>query len=283
MAITSILRNFVGEPNTVTIVTDDTLATITTAGYVTAQATNIELLNNGEFQWTDTDIVLISYAPDFLVGFFVYDATTAAFVANPAASGVSSTLASGSILVGSAGNVATAVAMSSDATIIASGALTIANSAVTTAKINNAAVTSAKASPLLVQYVAVPITASEFNGMYAAPKLLLAAGGAGTMIVLHRCDIMMTFVAAAYAAGGVVAIQYDSTANGAGVIASTTLSAATYFAAASTGFVHNLGVVPQTYSTCANKGLYLSNITQAFTTGDGTMIAHLYYSIVPTV
>ena len=43
-------------------------------------------------------------------------------------------LSSGNILVGSAGNVATSVAMSGDATIIASGALTIANNAVSNAK-----------------------------------------------------------------------------------------------------------------------------------------------------
>lgn len=40
-------------------------------------------------------------------------------------------LTSGNILVGSAGNVATSVAMSGDATIVASGALTLANTAVT--------------------------------------------------------------------------------------------------------------------------------------------------------
>lgn len=53
-------------------------------------------------------------------------------------------LTSGNILVGSAGNVATSVAMSGDATIVASGALTIANDAITTAKILNANVTLAK-------------------------------------------------------------------------------------------------------------------------------------------
>lgn len=54
------------------------------------------------------------------------------------------TLASGNVLVGSAGGVATSVVMSGDATIIASGALTIANDAITTVKILNANVTLAK-------------------------------------------------------------------------------------------------------------------------------------------
>lgn len=182
------------------------------------------------------------------------------------------TLTSGNILVGSAGNVPTSVTMSGDATIIASGALTIANDAVT----------SAKTSPLMLKYASVAVSAAEFNGMYAAPKLLVAAGGADTLHVLDKCDLLMTYVSANYANGGVAHIQYDSTANGAGVIASTTLAAATFQAAASTGFVFNGGVVPQTFTTCVNKGLYLSNITGAFDTGDSTFVAHLWYKTIPT-
>lgn len=134
-----------------------------------------------------------------------------------------------------------------------------------------------------LNYVAVPITAAQFNGMYAAPVLLVAAPGANRMLVLDKVDLLMTYVSANYAAGGVAAVQYDSTANGAGVIASTTLSAATFQAAASTGFMFNTGVVPQTFSTCVNKGLYLSNITGAFTTGDSTFVAHVWYKNIPTV
>lgn len=134
-----------------------------------------------------------------------------------------------------------------------------------------------------LNYAAVAITAAEFNGMYAAPKLLVAAPGANRLLVLDKLDLLMTYVSANYAAGGVAAVQYDSTANGAGVIASTTLSAATFQAAASTGFMFNTGVVPQTFSTCVNKGLYLSNITGAFTTGDSTFVGHIWYKNIPTV
>jgi hypothetical protein len=78
-------------------------------------------------------------------------------------------LTSGQILVGSVGNVPTAVAMSGDATIIASGALTIAANAITTAKILNANVTLAK--------LAAGITPShviKFGGQ------LTSVGGAAT-------------------------------------------------------------------------------------------------------
>jgi hypothetical protein len=94
----------------------------------------------------------------------------------------------------------------------------------------------------------------------------------------------MTFVAAQYAAGGVVAAQYDSTVNGAGVKATNTEAAADYTgAAASTVFPFNGAVVVAPFTTAANKGLYLSNQTAAFTTGDSTFVAKIHYRIIATV
>jgi hypothetical protein len=54
------------------------------------------------------------------------------------------TLASTNILVGNGSNIATAVALSGDATIANTGALTISNDAITTVKILNDAITTAK-------------------------------------------------------------------------------------------------------------------------------------------
>lgn len=144
-------------------------------------------------------------------------------------------------------------------------------------------ISSAQVNANLIQYTTVAITAANFNGMYAAPKLLVAAAGADTLLVLDKVQLLMTYNSAAYAAGGVAAVQYDSTANGAGVIASSTLAAATFQPTASTGWNFNAGVVAETFSTCVNKGLYLSNITGAFTTGDSDMVAHVWYKEIPTV
>ncbi len=140
-------------------------------------------------------------------------------------------------------------------------------------------------------YAAVPITAAEFNGMYAAPKLLVAAPGANKLIVVERMVLAMTFVAAAYAAGGVVAAEWDNVAHAAGQHATNTEAAADFFAAASSAFMFvgnsgnastiDGGLVP--FAANVNKGLYLSNLTQAFTTGDGTWVAHVWYKIIPTV
>lgn len=133
-------------------------------------------------------------------------------------------------------------------------------------------------------YAKVAISAAEFNGMYAAPKLLIAAPGANNLIVLYQMVLAMTFVSAQYAAGGVVAAQYDSTVHGAGVLATATEAASDFTsAAASTAFRLLMSTAVAPFSTTVNKGIYLSNQTGAFTTGDGTFFAHLWYSIIPTV
>jgi hypothetical protein len=176
-----------------------------------------------------------------------------------------SNLANGSIWVGDASNDAVARTMSGDATMSNTGVVTVTGVA------GN------------LQLATVAITAAEFNGMYAAPKLLVAAPGANQLLLIDKVELIMTYNSAAYAAGGVAAVQYDSTVNGAGVIASTTLSAATFQAAASTSFNFNPGVVPLPFTTTVNKGLYLSNITGAFTTGNSAMVAKVWYKTVATV
>ena len=182
-------------------------------------------------------------------------------------------LTSGQVIVGSAGNVPTAVAMAGDVTIIAAG----------TTAIGADKVLSSMVSPLLMKYAAVTMSAAQFNGAYAAPHLLVAAAGANTLITLHRAELVMTYVTTQFANGGVAHIQYDSTANGAGIIASTTQAAADFHDAASTSNALEGGVVKQPFTTCVNKGLYFSNITGAFDTGDSTFVVHVWYSVIPTV
>jgi hypothetical protein len=72
------------------------------------------------------------------------DAAGVVTYAVPAAAGISTTLASANIIVGNGSNVASPVAMSGDVSISNTGATTIANNAVTTAKLADNAVTSAK-------------------------------------------------------------------------------------------------------------------------------------------
>ena len=237
---------------------DETVATIAASGYFNDFMQNLTL---GLGPLGLTDLILIN-GNDASAFYTVSTITTNVTVSVFAAAGV----------VGTA-NI--------DDNAITTAKILDAN--VTTGKLANNAVTSAKTAVTMLQYAAVVITAAEFNGMYAAPKQLVPAAGANTMIVLDRVELLMTYNSAAFAAGGVVAVQYDSTINGAGVIASSTQAAAGFQATASTGFAFNQGAVVQPFTTTVNKGLYLSNITAAFTTGNSAMVAHVWYKVVPTV
>lgn len=97
----------------------------------------------------------------------------------------------------------------------------------------------------------------------------------------------MSYGTTQYSGGGVVAFQYDSTANGAGVKASNTEAAADFTGAtANTIYTFNSSSGNSSQllsSSTVNKGLYLSNQTAAFTAGDSPMVAKVQYQIVPTI
>ena len=134
----------------------------------------------------------------------------------------------------------------------------------------------------VLQVASVAVSAAQFNGMYATPVLLVAAPGANKLIVVDRMELIMTFGSTNFAAGGVVAAQYDSTVHGVGIPATNTEAAADFFAAASTAFVFNGSTTLAPFSTSVNKGLYLSNATGAFTTGDSTFVVKVHYRVVAT-
>ena len=123
MGITSILRDFVGDPNIVRIITTDDLTAITGIGYITSQKANIIAVNAGNFDWLPTDYILIAYSNG--EGFFTRDVSTDTFVPTSDGSGLSSTLADGSIFVGNEENIATGVPVSGDATLANTGDFTV--------------------------------------------------------------------------------------------------------------------------------------------------------------
>lgn len=134
-------------------------------GLVTVTVTSINPITT---TFTPTDI-----APGTIVNADINAAAAIAFSKLAA-------LTSGNILVGSAGNVPTSVAMSGDATIIASGALTIANDAITTAKILNANVTLAKLASGITPSHVVKFAGQPTTVGGAAAEAFAIAGVAAT-------------------------------------------------------------------------------------------------------
>ena len=160
--------------------------------------------------------------------------------------------------------------------------VTVVYTAATTGNWLANVVSNPNPNPLL--FASVPITAAQFNGMYASPFELVATPGDNMMLAVDTIELIMTYGSADFAAGGVVAAQYGSSVHGAGTAATNTEAAADFFAAASTVFQfkgvsgNTVGAIP--VANAANAALYLSNATAPFTTGDSTFIAKVYYRVV---
>jgi hypothetical protein len=163
---------------------------------------------------------------------------------------------------------------------LVAGNLAVASNAYTLA--DSGLIAAAQAS-----VASISLTSAQFTNMYTTPVQLVAPPGANKLIVVDKMEVIMTFVSAAYANGGIVGAQYDSTAHLAGVLATNTEQAADFFAGASTTFVFNgtsgngVGALP--FSTTVNKGIYLSNQSAVWITGDSTFVVKVFYRIIATV
>lgn len=246
--------------------TDDALATIEASGYFNQSSTDVYADPILAPQTNDFILVNATDGSALLVVTDTDPTTTSALI------GSTTALTENYIWQGNASNIETAYAVTGDLSAIA-GAFTIANNAVT----------SAKLATNLIQYTSVNISLANFIAMYSTPIQLVAAPGANKQLVLNRVKIVQTYGSAALAVGGTVGVQYDSTVHGAGVLASTTLANTVLQATASSVYTLNSGVVVAPFTTTVNKGLYLSCDTADFTTGTGSsFVAHIWYSTIAT-
>lgn len=137
--------------------------------------------------------------------------------------------------------------------------------------------------PQGVQTAAVRVTSAQLLGMYATPVNIIPSPGTDKLIVVGRSTFVYLYGTVQYAAGGAIGLEFGNVTHGAGEPASTTLAAATFngYAASNT-----FELTPDNTAVLANSsglGVYLSNATAAFTTGDGVLIANVNYQIVPAV
>ena len=136
-------------------------------------------------------------------------------------------LPSAQIVVGSSGNVPTAVAMSGDATISNTGVLSIAAGAVgdtelavdavRTAKIKDGEITTAKLDATLQAYLSQPSVLIPFSVTIPSAQVLtanatpivLVAAVAGKQILPVVVNASMTYNSAAYATNGITQVKHN--------------------------------------------------------------------------
>jgi len=290
MSITSIARNFNGDPNIVTIVSDNTLTEITTAGYLTSDEiqADIELLQNGEFVWQPTDLALIKYEGG--IGFFVNDSSTDSFV-YPSSS-LSPSLPSGQIFVGNASNVATPVAVSGDATLSNTGVLQLANGSVVASKLAPLSVGLTNLIPNSVNYsiltsnvgksVFMTFTPAQINNMFNVPLLVIPAT-VGGIIIVDDILLGLEYGGSVYTGGGEIFLQYGNGAPGSVPKASLTMAVTKLTFALESKYFHGLGSqidldAPKTASN--DTAVYLTNADAVFASGNSPITISVVYRVL---
>ncbi len=148
--------------------------------------------------------------------------------------------------------------------------------AVSTASLADASVTVAKLGPAVMVEATGTLSQTQINGMSVTPVVLVAAQGAGTLIVVDEIELLHSYSTAAYANGGDVSIQYTTSAAPVSVLDVAVITAtasanfilkpsASYTSSASTSSATDL-------STSANKGVEITNATAPFITGNAANI-----------
>lgn len=130
---------------------------------------------------------------------------------------------------------------------------------------------SGNIDPQLSQFVAVPLTAAQILGMFAAPVTLVPAVAAKS-IVLDKFMLRFNNGVTQFAGGGAVVAQFHTGA----VATINTIPAATITAAAASDSQRN-GI---DVTSPQNSAMELTNATGAFTAGNGSAIAYCWYSLV---
>lgn len=127
----------------------------------------------------------------------------------------------------------------------------------------------------------VTVSTAEVLALNATPKTLVAAPGAGKLLVFMGAIIALDYNSAAYAgiaAGEDLAIKYT---DGSGVIASTTLET-TGFLDQTSDQIRTIRPLATDITPVANAPLVLHLLTGEITTGNSPLKLTVFYRIVAT-
>lgn len=139
-------------------------------------------------------------------------------------------------------------------------------------------------TPALLETVSKNITVSlssaNLLAMYATPITVIAAPGAGKVILIENALLSFTHVSTAYASGGTIRLQYTGSADN----LLTTGFQTNVLNTASNNLDYCVATRNVSYASpigiAANTAVQITNATGAYTTGNGTAKLFINYRIV---
>jgi hypothetical protein len=244
-------------------ITGNTAVTFPTSGTLATTASASGTVNSG----TANQVAYYASTTNAVSG--LSTTARAAFTSNSTGVPTWVALTDGQVIVGStAGSPAAA-------TLTAGTGITITSAS------NSITVASASA----IQSVTFTLTAANIKAMFATPVQVIAAPGAHKIIVVTEILCEFVRVAPSYTAGGSWGLQYGNSAQFASPGGYVLLSSIDLTSGSNDlAFVSanpNTGGVNDT-ADYINQGIFASNQTAAYLTGNGTVTFTLYYLIMNT-
>lgn len=139
------------------------------------------------------------------------------------------------------------------------------------------AVTSAKMADDLVHSASVTLSSANILALSATPISLVAAPGAGKIIIVEGILFKMIRTGTAYANGGALEFRYT---DGSGAKVSADVAAAVVTTGgAGTAYAH-VGGIEASLTPVADAAIIVTNATAPFITGTGTATVSVKYRIV---
>jgi hypothetical protein len=123
----------------------------------------------------------------------------------------------------------------------------------------------------------IALTAAQIIAMGTTPVSLIAAPGAGRVIIVDNITFKMVRTATAFTGGGAVEFRYTD-ASGAKVTADVA-EAVVDTAGAATEFANVRGI-EASLTPVANAAIVITNATAAFATGTGTAVVSIDFHVV---
>lgn len=145
-----------------------------------------------------------------------------------------------------------------------------------TADIAAASVTSAKMAEDLVRTVQVTLSSANILAMRTTPVTLIAAPGAGKIVIVESILLKMVTTATQYANGGAVEFRYT---DGSGAKVTADIAAAVITAGAGTSYTKVEGI-EASMTPVANAAVVITNATAVFITGTGAGVLTIKYRVV---
>lgn len=142
-------------------------------------------------------------------------------------------------------------------------------------------------SPIEYMKSTVVLSSADIKAMYETPVILIPNQGPKTIIVLHDVYYEFVYSAPAYTGGnvsGLFVLQYGNTSHGASPnisqISPPLITNNQSFVGQSLEQNLNLS---GSISSIINTGIYASNVTSAYESGNGIVNINLFYSIINTI